>query len=376
VAAAKSKERDEPSSKQPPVTIPAAEHPKTRSKLEQEAKLEHTKKEAKIKRCKVAVERLNEDISRRALLGAAASLEKRVENLQVTDTDRSQRRGGPVPVHAPVPVPEPEPVPVDVEQHVSTPSKENIGVTLCVTQQLEVLEQKRKILKSTSSQSAEKAEKSVERNAEKTNEKVEENIEVEKEVNREKIVGSSAEPALAAEKKENNCNSKLEKITDKPELTQSSPAVLGSENTSEADLGEEMVREKQTELVRKRRRKTNKTGFPATLKKKRRLEGREGARAVESSARVATPSAKELSIPAVAVEGKSDLRDEASVPAETAPPAEIRQTSSGRPLRECREKVEERPVEEQEATVVEPGLRGKKRQWDAGRGRGEGGDTP
>ena len=71
------------------------EHPKTRSKLELEAKLENRKKEAKIKRCKVAVERLNEKISRRALLGVS-SLEKRVADLQVTETERSRRRRGSV----------------------------------------------------------------------------------------------------------------------------------------------------------------------------------------------------------------------------------------------------------------------------------------
>ena len=88
-------------------------------------------------------------------------------------------------------------------------------------------------------------------------------------------MGSSpAEKTPAGEKKENDgrgsesSSHKLEKISDKPELTQSGPAVLGTEDRLEE---EKMALEKQGE-VRKRRRKTNKTGFPSTMKKRRRIE--------------------------------------------------------------------------------------------------------
>ena len=91
-------------------------------------------------------------------------------------------------------------------------------------------------------------------------------------------MGSSpAEPTPAGEKKENDgrgsesSSHKLEKISDKPELTQSSPAVLGTEDRNEGEE-EKLSLEKHSEVVRKRRRKTNKTGFPSTMKKKRRIE--------------------------------------------------------------------------------------------------------
>merc|ERR1719412_848204 len=85
---------------------------------------------------------------------------------------------------------------------------------------------------------------------------------------------SLAEPPLADEKKENGGETdapghKLGKISDKPELAKSSPVLLGTGTRGE---GQEDKLEKQSEVLRKRRRKTNKTGFPTTLKKKRRVE--------------------------------------------------------------------------------------------------------
>ena len=76
------------------------------------------------------------------------------------------------------------------------------------------------------------------------------------------------------EKKENGGETaapghKLGKISDKPELAKSSPVLLGTGTRGE---GQEDKLEKQSEVLRKRRRKTNKTGFPTTLKKKRRVE--------------------------------------------------------------------------------------------------------
>merc|ERR1719266_2382242 len=239
---------------------PPEPHPKTRSKLELEAKLENTKKEAKIKRCKVAVERLNENISRRALLGVS-SLEERVADLQVTETERNKRRRGSVDFE-----PESESERImskqvlaesDVEKRVADlqvsdtdrPRRRrgSIEPELCVTQQLEALEKSRQSLPSGSSGP------------------VKENC--------EKMGSSSAEPITAAGEKENGGGSsesdhKLEKISDKPELTQSGPAVLGTEDRLEE---EKMALEKQGE-VRKRRRKTNKTGFPSTMKKRRKIE--------------------------------------------------------------------------------------------------------
>ena len=239
------------------------DHPKTRSKLELEAKLENTKKEAKIKRCKVAVERLNENISRRALLGVS-SLEERVADLQVTETERNKRRRGSVDFE-----PESEAERImskqvlaesDVEKRVADlqvsdtdrPRRRrgSIEAELCVTQQLEALEKSRQSLASGSSGP-------VKENCDQGG----------------KMGSSSAEPITAAGKKENGGGSsesdhKLEKISDKPELTQSGPAVLGTEDRLEE---EKMALEKQGE-VRKRRRKTNKTGFPSTMKKRRRIE--------------------------------------------------------------------------------------------------------
>ena len=265
---AKDKEKEDPSATIP--DSPPPEHPKTRSKLELEAKLENTKKEAKIKRCKVAVERLDENISRRALLGVS-SLEKRVADLQVTETERSRRRRGSVETEGESGTSEVERrlrrqvlAESEVEKRVADlqvsdsdrprrrrgsiesdckaekGGKGDLGPQLCVTKQLEVLERSRQ-----------------------------ENCH-----NGGKMGTSPAEPPPAGEKKENDGGAsesghKLEKISDKPELTQSSPAVLGTEDRNE---GDEEKLEKQSEVVRKRRRKTNKTGFPSTMKKKRRIE--------------------------------------------------------------------------------------------------------
>merc|ERR1719210_1314702 len=88
----KAKEKEE---EKEDLAVSLPELPKTRSKLELEAKLENRKKEARIKRCKVAVERLDEKISRRALLGVS-SLEKKVADLKVTETERRNRRRGSV----------------------------------------------------------------------------------------------------------------------------------------------------------------------------------------------------------------------------------------------------------------------------------------
>ena len=90
----------------------------------------------------------------------------------------------------------------------------------------------------------------------------------------EKMDTSLAEPPPADEKKENSGETdapgyKLGKISDKPELAKSSPVLLGTGTRGE---GQEDKLEKQSEVLRKRRRKTNKTGFPTTLKKKRRVE--------------------------------------------------------------------------------------------------------
>merc|ERR1712156_1097126 len=90
----------------------------------------------------------------------------------------------------------------------------------------------------------------------------------------EKMDTSPGEPPPADEKKENGGETdapghKLGKISDKPELAKSSPVLLGTGTRGE---GQEDKLEKQSEVLRKRRRKTNKTGFPTTLKKKRRVE--------------------------------------------------------------------------------------------------------
>ena len=265
---AKDKGKDDSSAAVP--DSPPPEHPKTRSKLELEAKLENTKKEAKIKRCKVAVERLDENISRRALLGVS-SLEKRVADLQVAETERSRRRRGSVETEgesgttseverrlrrqvlaesevekkvADLQVsdtdrPRRRRGSVDSDCKTEKSGKGNLAPELCVTKQLEVLERSRQ-----------------------------ENCH-----DGGKMGSSPAEPTPAGGKKENDggaseTDHKLEKISDKPELTQSSPAVLGSEDRNERD--EEKL-EKQSE-VRKRRRKTNKTGFPSTIKKRRRID--------------------------------------------------------------------------------------------------------
>ena len=269
----KEKEREDSAATIPGSSPP--EHPKTRSKLELEAKLENTKKEAKIKRCKVAVERLDENISRRALLGVS-SLEKKVADLQVTETERSRRRRGSVETEAESGASESERrlrrqvlAESEVEKRVADlqvsdtdrPRRRRGSIEsdcktdkggkgelpeLCVTKQLEVLERSRQSL-------------------------VEENCH-----NGGKMGSCPAEPTPAAEKKENDgggseSGHKLEKISDKPELTQSSPAVLGTEDRNEGDE-EKLSLEKQSEVLRKRRRKTNKTGFPSTMKKKRRVE--------------------------------------------------------------------------------------------------------
>ena len=269
------KGKDKEDSSAPIPDSPPPEHPKTRSKLELEAKLENTKKEAKIKRCKVTVERLDENISRRALLGVS-SIEKRVGDLQVTETERSRRRRGSVEPEGESgttseverrlqrqDLDESEVEKTGVDLHVSDTErprrrrgsvesdckteksgKGDLGPEMCVTKQLEVLERSRQSL-------AENCD------------------------NGGKMGSSPAEPTPAGEKKENDGGGgershKLEKISAKPELNQSSFAVLGTEDRSGGE-GEKL--EKQSEvLVRKRRRKVNKTGFPSTMKKRRRIE--------------------------------------------------------------------------------------------------------
>ena len=272
----KAKEKDE---EKEDLAVSLPELPKTRSKLELEAKLENRKKEARIKRCKVAVERLDEKISRRALLGVS-SLEKKVADLKVTETERRNRRRGSVETERSVlereritrrqVLAENEVEKRVASLHVSDterPQRQQRVATesdgkednteLCVTKQLEVLERNRKSLAGSS--------KSLVGSSGPSEEIPDDG---------EKMDTSPGEPPPADEKKENGGETdapghKLGKISDKPELAKSSPVLLGTGTRGE---GQEDKLEKQSEVLRKRRRKTNKTGFPTTLKKKRRVE--------------------------------------------------------------------------------------------------------
>ena len=279
----KAKEKDE---EKEDLAVSLPELPKTRSKLELEAKLENRKKEARIKRCKVAVERLDEKISRRALLGVS-SLEKKVADLKVTETERRNRRRGSVETERSVlereritrrqVLAENEVEKRVASLHVSDterPQRQERVATesdckednteLCVTKQLEELERNRKSLVG-SSKSLVGSSKSLLGCSGPLEEIPDDG---------EKMDTSLAEPPLADEKKENGGETdapghKLGKISDKPELAKSSPVLLGTGTRGE---GQEDKLEKQSEVLRKRRRKTNKTGFPTTLKKKRRVE--------------------------------------------------------------------------------------------------------
>merc|ERR1712107_31522 len=136
--------------------------------------------------------------------------------------------------------------------------------------------------------------------------------------NGEKMDTSLAEPPPADEKKENGETDapghKLGKISDKPELAKYSPVLLGTGTRGE---GQENKLEKQSELLRKRRRKTNKTGFPITLKKKRRVEKEKAAQQwvekVSSEGSSGSSGRLQLSISGTSRGGESQGPDQVGV---------------------------------------------------------------
>ena len=260
VSSPEGKQREEPNIEKPHHIL--TKLPKTRSKVEQEAKLESTKKEARIKKCKVAVERLDENISRRALLGTAASLEKRVEALHMTEMERTRPRRKEIEVankQAEEKGSEQPAGAASLEKRVrdlhvtdtlrsfpdnSAPKQDDsvlpeaVEEPQCVTQQLEVLERRRRSIKLAAASDESQSE------------------------------NSSAEPTPTALEK--GSTAILDKILDNSEFTKSSPTVPGNE--SKAETTQELTLKKKIEVVRKRRKKTNKTGFPSATKKRRKVE--------------------------------------------------------------------------------------------------------
>ena len=257
------KQREEPNVEKPNPIL--TKLPKTRSKVEQEAKLESTKKEARIKKCKVAVERLDENISRRALLGTEASLEKRVEALHMTEMERTRPRRKEIQVErkqAEEKVIEQPAGEASLEKRVrdlhvtdtlrslpnnSEPIKEDSALPAavekpqCVTQQLEVLERRRR------------------------------NIKLAAVSNECQSGNSSAETTPTALEKGSAAT--IDRILCNSELTKSSLEVPG--NKSKTETTQELTLEKKIEVVRKRRKKTNKTGFPSATKKRRKVENKD-----------------------------------------------------------------------------------------------------
>ena len=316
--------------------------PKTRAKLDQQAKIESLEKTAKIKKCQVAVERLRQEISRSALLtltnGQKSNTDddKRrstlVENCLTEIADREEGQRGEK-------VQDP-----DANKKIVKADK-NTKDNRCSTKKLgNMISEKEGPLLSggvgnNPTQETRLPEKNLRQGGHSSS-------------------GSSTE--------QNKIKSKGIKIKSKSHET---------ENEDEPNEGEK-------HKLKKRKRKTNKTGFPTKSKKKKKTSGKDEetnqAKLVQvEKLLISTLPASSPALPPTSLENAQDelisLNSEISKDSPSNIDIETtKQTGTGRPVRECRLQ-EEKSVDNE--TTPEPANnvnleRGKKRLVESLRGRG------
>jgi len=317
--------------------------PKTRAKLDQQAKIESLEKKAKIKKCQVAVERLRQEISRSALLT--------LTNGQKSNTDDDKRRS------------------TSVENCLTKITDSNKG------------QGKPSVDKSDSTLNIVKPDKNTKEN--KCSPKRLENMMSE---NEEPLLSVRVGNNLTQDSKlpERNLaqlkqSSEDHKIVKTIEIkNRSRNHEIGNENKIHQNEDEKLK-------SKKRRRKTNKTGFPNKSKKKKKTimdddETNEAKLVQVEKLLVSTliiPSIikeKDLNLPDLQNDHDTEINLKSDISKGTISNIDIetkRQTATGRPVRECRiqeEKANDNEViPEPTSSILE---RGKKRLVDSIRGRG------
>merc|ERR1711892_580739 len=316
--------------------------PKTRAKLDQQAKIESLEKKAKIKKCQVAVERLRQEISRSALLT--------LTNGQKSNTDDDKRRS------------------TLVENCLTKITDSSEGLS------------KQSVDESDSNKSIVKPDKNTKDN--RCSPKKLENMISEKE-GPLLSGGVGNNPTQETRLPEKNLTQGGHSSSDSS-AEQNRLKSIGIRKKSKSHETETENKIQQIEdekhKSKKRRRKTNKTGFPNNSKKKKKTTIDEDETNQEKLVQVEkllvstlpTPSPMPMLSSEKAKDDlislKSDISKDSlsNIDIETT-----KQTATGRPIRECRlqeeKALESEIISEQPTNSIE---RGKKRLVESIRGRG------